>query len=297
MIELKPSTFDPIQAAIVGAALFLGFGGHRRLRGPMAGTSRFEGFCWGLILGPLGVLMIALMPDPPDDRPADHGRRPHGPTGLRSMSEAFLISMMPSHRPSGEKARWSCGMPTAPFDEIPLAALIDIPEADRPRGDRGHATAIGRERHAAEGPPVVDRARGDRSARALEGQVGAEGRPIVGEVVQPHPAAEGMLAGGGQGPAVGAKATDRTANFWGSSRRARRRRPGTSQRPRLGPPAIASVLPSGEKASDVTRAEVASMRPASRPPATSQRITVLSVPPEARVLPSGANATAGTHAR
>ena len=73
-----------------------------------------------------------------------------------------------------------------------------------------------------------------------------------------------VLAGGGQGPAVGREG-DRRDRELRVVQAARRRRPGTSQRSRLGPPAIASVLPSGANASDATRAELASMRPASRP--------------------------------
>jgi hypothetical protein len=59
--------FEPIQAAIIPAALFLSFGGYGACMARRRGRPRFEGFCWGFICGPFGVLMIGLMPDPPED--------------------------------------------------------------------------------------------------------------------------------------------------------------------------------------------------------------------------------------
>jgi hypothetical protein len=62
--------FEPIQAIFTTAALFLCFGGYGGCTARWRGRSRLEGFCWGFIFGPLGVLMIGLMPNrarPPQD--------------------------------------------------------------------------------------------------------------------------------------------------------------------------------------------------------------------------------------
>jgi hypothetical protein len=68
VVELNQSVvFRPIQAVIGGVALFLSFGGYGACAARWRGRARFEGFCWGFIFGPLGVLMIGLMPDPSDD--------------------------------------------------------------------------------------------------------------------------------------------------------------------------------------------------------------------------------------
>jgi hypothetical protein len=63
--------FDPLQAIIRLAALFLSFGGYGACAARWRGRPRFEGFSWGFIFGPLGVLMIALMPGPPDKGPTE----------------------------------------------------------------------------------------------------------------------------------------------------------------------------------------------------------------------------------
>jgi hypothetical protein len=60
--------FEPIiQAEIVAVALFLSLGGFGACVARWRGRARFEGFCWGFIGGPFGVLMIGLMPAPPED--------------------------------------------------------------------------------------------------------------------------------------------------------------------------------------------------------------------------------------
>jgi hypothetical protein len=54
--------FEPIQAIFTLVALFLCFGGYGACAARLRARSRLEGFCWGFIFGPLGVLMIGLMP-------------------------------------------------------------------------------------------------------------------------------------------------------------------------------------------------------------------------------------------
>jgi hypothetical protein len=56
-----------IQSTITSAAVFLSLGGFGACAARWRGRPRFEGFCWGVICGPFGVLMIGLMPDPPED--------------------------------------------------------------------------------------------------------------------------------------------------------------------------------------------------------------------------------------
>jgi hypothetical protein len=70
VVQACGSTIDPfeqVQAIITAAALFLSFGGYGACAARRRGRSRFEGFRWGFIFGPIGVLMIGLMPHPPDD--------------------------------------------------------------------------------------------------------------------------------------------------------------------------------------------------------------------------------------
>jgi hypothetical protein len=55
------------QAAFTSAALFLSLGGFGACTARWRGRPRFEGFCWGFICGPFGLLMLALMPYPPED--------------------------------------------------------------------------------------------------------------------------------------------------------------------------------------------------------------------------------------
>ncbi len=66
------ATFEPIQAIITPFAIFLSFGGYGAWVARRRGKSRFEGFCWGLVFGPCGVLMIALMPH--RGKPSGHHR-------------------------------------------------------------------------------------------------------------------------------------------------------------------------------------------------------------------------------
>jgi hypothetical protein len=56
------ASFEPAQAIVTPLAVFLSFGGYGAWAARRRGRSRFEGFCWGLIFGPFGVLMMALMP-------------------------------------------------------------------------------------------------------------------------------------------------------------------------------------------------------------------------------------------
>ncbi len=56
-----------LQAALTSAAVFLSLGGFGACAARSRGRPRFEGFCWGIICGPFGVLMIGLMPSPPED--------------------------------------------------------------------------------------------------------------------------------------------------------------------------------------------------------------------------------------
>jgi hypothetical protein len=56
-----------IQSTITSAAVFLSLDGLGACAARWRGRPRFEGFCWGFICGPFGVLMIGLMPDPPED--------------------------------------------------------------------------------------------------------------------------------------------------------------------------------------------------------------------------------------
>ena len=82
-IEPHPDIlFEPIQTGLVATALFLSLGGFGACAARLRGRPRFEGFCWGFILGPFGVLMIGLMPAPREDRPhAASGGRPYGEHG------------------------------------------------------------------------------------------------------------------------------------------------------------------------------------------------------------------------
>ncbi len=81
VIELKPSTFDPIQAAIVGPPSSWASAASAPAR-PDGGDDRdSRASAWGIILGPLGVLMIALMPHRPDDRPTATGAGLTAPGG------------------------------------------------------------------------------------------------------------------------------------------------------------------------------------------------------------------------
>ena len=69
-IQLEPFPgilFEPIQAGIMTVALFLSLGGFGACVAGWRGRARFEGFCWGVICGPFGLLMIGLMPAPPQD--------------------------------------------------------------------------------------------------------------------------------------------------------------------------------------------------------------------------------------
>lgn len=56
-----------IQAAITSASVFLSLGGLGACVARWRGRARFEGFCWGVICGPFGLLMFALMPMPRED--------------------------------------------------------------------------------------------------------------------------------------------------------------------------------------------------------------------------------------
>src|SRR5215472_5992864 len=56
-----------IQATLTSAAVFLSLGGLGACAARLRGRPRFEGFCWGFICGPCGILTMALMPYPPED--------------------------------------------------------------------------------------------------------------------------------------------------------------------------------------------------------------------------------------
>ncbi len=57
--------FQPIQGAMTAVAVGLCFGGYGACAARWRGRLRYEGFLWGFIFGPLGVLLIALMPSRP----------------------------------------------------------------------------------------------------------------------------------------------------------------------------------------------------------------------------------------
>ena len=61
--------FQPIQGAMTAIAVCLCLGGYGACTARWRGRLRYEGFLWGFIFGPLGVLLIALMPR----RPAPSG--------------------------------------------------------------------------------------------------------------------------------------------------------------------------------------------------------------------------------
>jgi hypothetical protein len=56
-----------IQATLTSAAVFLSLGGLGACAARLRGRPRFEGFCWGFICGPCGILTMALATYPPDD--------------------------------------------------------------------------------------------------------------------------------------------------------------------------------------------------------------------------------------
>jgi hypothetical protein len=56
-----------LQSTLNAVAVFLSLGGFGACAARMRGRPRFEGFCWGFICGPFGVLMIGLMPASPED--------------------------------------------------------------------------------------------------------------------------------------------------------------------------------------------------------------------------------------
>jgi hypothetical protein len=58
--------FQPIQGAMTVIAVCLCFGGYGACAARWRGRLRYEGFLWGFIFGPLGVLLIALMPRRPE---------------------------------------------------------------------------------------------------------------------------------------------------------------------------------------------------------------------------------------
>ncbi len=66
-LGLNATAFEPMQAVLASAAAFVGLGGLGACAARLRGRPRFEGFFWGVVCGPLGVLMFALMPDPPED--------------------------------------------------------------------------------------------------------------------------------------------------------------------------------------------------------------------------------------
>ena len=120
---------------------------------------------------------------------------------------------MASHRPSGENQGGPRGYAGAAFDEIPLAAGPRHPRCRSPAATARQATAVGRERHAAEGIPRC-RSRGEGLARRIEGQLGAEDGRIArrGRTAAPSHRGAASPAAARVRPS-GAKATDRTANF------------------------------------------------------------------------------------
>ncbi len=63
--DITAASFEPIQAIFTGAACLLCFGGSGACAARLRGRTRLEGFYWGFIFGPLGVLMIGLMPHRP----------------------------------------------------------------------------------------------------------------------------------------------------------------------------------------------------------------------------------------
>ena len=76
-VRIEPHPDILFQTGLVAAALFLSLGGFGTCAARLRGRPRFEGFCWGFICGPFGVLMIGLMPAPREDRPhAASGDRP-----------------------------------------------------------------------------------------------------------------------------------------------------------------------------------------------------------------------------
>ena len=56
-----------LQGTVTSAAVFVGLGGLGACAARLRGRPRFEGFCWAFICGPCGLVLIALMPSPPED--------------------------------------------------------------------------------------------------------------------------------------------------------------------------------------------------------------------------------------
>jgi hypothetical protein len=63
-VVVTARTLEPVQAVITSVAAFLGLGGCGACAARLRGRPRFDGFIWGVVCGPLGVLMITLTPEP-----------------------------------------------------------------------------------------------------------------------------------------------------------------------------------------------------------------------------------------